>query len=57
VLLGVSPRSLSVCFINDLGKVIATFSVLSLCVVLTIQILYIVLHNYKSIAPLDRITE
>jgi hypothetical protein len=50
VLLGTSPRSLSVCFINELGSVIPTFSVLSLCVVLTILIPHIVLHSYKSIA-------
>jgi hypothetical protein len=50
VLLGTSPRSLSVCFINELGSVIPTFSVLSLCVILTILIPHIVLHSYKSIA-------
>jgi hypothetical protein len=54
VLLGMSPRILSVCFINVLGSVIPTFSVLSLCVVLTIRILHIVLHSYKSFAPPDR---
>jgi hypothetical protein len=42
VLLGMSPRILSVCFINAIGSVIPTFSVLSLCVVLTIRILHIV---------------
>jgi hypothetical protein len=50
VLLGMSPRILSVCFINVLGIVIPSFSVLSLCVVLTIRILHIVIHSYKSIA-------
>jgi hypothetical protein len=32
----VGSRSLSVCFISELGNVIPTFIVLSLCVVLTI---------------------
>jgi hypothetical protein len=54
VLLGISPRILSVYFINVLGGVIPTFSVLSLYVVLTIRILHIVLHSYKSFAPPDR---
>jgi hypothetical protein len=49
VLLGTSPRSLSVCFINELGNVIPTFIVLSLCVVLTIPTLHIIIHSYKSI--------
>jgi hypothetical protein len=49
VLLGMSPRSSSVCFINELGSVIPTFWVLSLYVVLFIRILYIVLHSYIPI--------
>jgi hypothetical protein len=54
VLLGMSPRSLSVCFINELGSVIPTFTVLSLYVVLTILTMYKLLRSYKSIALPDR---
>ena len=49
MLLLTSPRSLSVCFINELGNVIPTFSVLSLYVVRIIRILYLLSHSYKSI--------
>jgi len=47
VLLGISPRALSVCFSNDTGNVIPTFSVLSALVVPDILVLYIVPHSYK----------
>jgi hypothetical protein len=53
VLLGTSPRILSVCFINVLGSVIPTFWVLSLDVVLTILLSHILLHSYKSIARFE----
>ena len=42
VLLGISPRALSVCFTRDIGNVIPTFSVLSSRVVRFILVLYIV---------------
>jgi hypothetical protein len=48
VLLGMSPRSSSVFFINELGSVIPTFWVLSLYVVLAI-LYYIVSHSYIPI--------
>ena len=49
VLLGISPRALSVCFTRDIGNVIPTFSVLSSRVVRFILVLYIVPQSYKSI--------
>jgi hypothetical protein len=49
-----SPRVLSVCLINELGNVIPTFLVLSLCVVRTILILHIVIHSYKSIVRSEK---
>ena len=42
VLLGISPRALSVCFTSAIGNVIPTFSVLSSWVVRFILVLYIV---------------
>ncbi len=42
VLLGISPRALSVCFTREIGNVIPTFSVLSAVVVPFILVLYIV---------------
>ena len=42
VLLGISPRALSVCFTRDTGNVIPTFSILSSRVVRFILVLYIV---------------
>ena len=47
VLLGISPRALSVCFTSVIGKVIPTFSVLSALVVPDILVLYIVPQSYK----------
>ena len=55
MLLGMSPRSLSVCFINELGSVMPTFSVLSLYVVLTILILYKIIDCYKSIGSIVKL--
>jgi len=42
VLLGTSPRALSVCFMREIGNVMPTFSVLSVVVVPFILVLYIV---------------
>ena len=42
VLLGISPRALSVCFTRGIGNVIPTFSVLSAVVVSVILVRYIV---------------
>jgi hypothetical protein len=50
VLLGISPRALSVCFTSTIGKVIPTFSVLSSRVVRLILVSYIVpleLYTYR----------
>ena len=47
VLLGISPRALSVCFTSVIGRVIPTFSVLSALVVPDILVLYIVPQSYK----------
>jgi hypothetical protein len=50
VLLGISPRAFSICFISTIGNVIPTFSVLSSKVVLFILIVYIVpleLYTYR----------
>ena len=50
VLLGISPRALSVCFTRIIGNVIPTFSVLSSWVVPFILVLYIVpleLYTYR----------
>ena len=49
MLLGTSPRSLSIRFIDELGSVMPTFLVLSVYVVLGILILSIVVRSYKSI--------
>ncbi len=46
VLLGISPRLLSICFNSDIGKVIPSFSVRSAAVVLTIPI-YLIVLSYK----------
>jgi hypothetical protein len=47
VLRGISPRLFSICFNSDTGKVIPSFSVLSILVLLTIPV-YLVILSYKS---------
>ena len=49
VLLGISPRTLSILCNIDLGRVIPTFSVLSTAIVPFIPILYIALPRIKDI--------
>jgi hypothetical protein len=48
LLLGISPRLLSICFNSDIGKVIPSFSVRSAAVVLTIPIYLIVLSREET---------
>jgi hypothetical protein len=49
VLLGISPRTLSILCNIDLGRVIPTFSVLSTAIVPFIPVLYIALPRIKHI--------
>src|SRR2546422_6206377 len=52
VLLGISPRALSVSFTSESGNVIPTFSILSSGVVRIILVLYTVPLTYKYFVPM-----